>query len=98
MGKIGKIAGLNILVMLVYLAILCSYLFLTKGQTKGGYANLDRLLIPFGAIVIHAILAIIVSIYHFINKNTSTGQAYLISAGLVLVIGFSPCWMLLLFA
>ena len=80
MNKFGKIVGGNLLILLIY--TLSSHIFFTQ---------LNRLILLAVMIVIQVVLNLIYCIVNFSKGDTELGKAFLLSTGLVLVIGFSTC-------
>ncbi len=70
----------NLIVLLIYTALLFS---------QGG---LTGMLGSAMLIAVQVSLNIIAAIYCFIKKDRQLGKSFLLSAGLVLLIGFSTCW------
>jgi hypothetical protein len=80
MHKVDKTVGVNLLIFLIY--TLSSHIFFTQ---------LNRLILLAVMIVIQVVLNLIYCIVNFSKGDTELGKAFLLSAGLVLVIGFSIC-------
>ena len=86
MSQLKKILGINILILLGYT------LLIHATASKGGKGEgIDVLLELMLAVGLHVGINFIVSMIHFWTKNDSLGKAFLLSTGLVLVIGFSTC-------
>ncbi len=83
MNKINKIAGIN-------LAILATYFLLLKVSSKKN-DYLGTMLFMAFAIAAQATINAILSLTYFFSKRSDLGKAYLLSMGLVLIIGFSAC-------
>ncbi len=75
-------------VLLYNLLILVFYTLGSGLMTKGIY---DFPLFMMMAIGLHVVVNIITAIVFFVKKRADLGGAFLLSAGLVLVIGFSFC-------
>lgn len=84
MKTIGKIAGINILLLLLFMVFIIA-------DSNGG--DNSAFLFTY-AFVIAALAAIngIAGVIQFIMGHNDLGKACLISAGLVLLIGFSTCY------
>ncbi len=84
MSQLKKILGINLLILLSYT------LFIHATASNGG-EGIDILLELMLAVGLQVVINFIVSMIHFWTKNDSLGKAFLLSTGLVLVIGFSTC-------
>ena len=85
MKSLGRIAGVNILVILVYSAII--RLFSGRGSQAGiGIAILSAV-----AVAMHVVLCLIAAGVYYSDKKKDLGKAWLLSAGIVLLVGFSTC-------
>ena len=84
MNEIKKIAGYNLLVLLIYTILL---------HFTGGGPEKSLNILVFSAIIIgiHVLVDLVACAYFFSNHNKPMGKAWLLSAGIVLVIGFSTC-------
>jgi len=85
MGNLNKVVGVNLLILLVYTAII--NFSITGSERSLGVALSMALIISF-----HVFVDVVVSIVFFSRKKKEQGKAFLLSAGLVLLIGFSACW------
>lgn len=83
MKDIRKIVGINLLVMVVYMILI-------NVTSTGQERALAVLVFSAFAVGIHVAISILVAVIFFIQKNPSA-KAFLLSAGIVLVIGFSSC-------
>lgn len=86
MNNIGKIAGINLLIMLAYMAINWSA---NMGTPEGGLSYMVMAMLLVGA---HALIMFIVSLVYFSRKENEIGKAWLLSALIVIVVGFSACF------
>lgn len=86
MNPLKRIAAINMAILLVY--TLLSRLADNKG---GQYKGLGFMIFMMIGIAVHVLVNIILCLFHFARKNKELGRAYLISAILVLLIGFSAC-------
>lgn len=84
MEDIKKVGGFNLLILIVYMII-------TNVGSTGPERELAVAVIAAMLIVFHVGLNVVVAIVFYIKKNNKAGSAFLLSAGLVLVIGFSAC-------
>ena len=82
MRSLKKIAGINLVLILVYSALIR----LANGTADK--ASLGIMIMSAYAIALHVLICVIVSALH---KNKAIGKSWLLSAGIVLVIGFSVC-------
>lgn len=87
MNALKKIAGINLAFLVAY-TILSGVVGITE---KGQYKGIGALMLMAVLIGLHFGIAIVVSLYYFVRRNREQGRAYLLSALLVLVIGFSAC-------
>jgi hypothetical protein len=83
MSNIKKIVGINLCIMLVYMVLIN---ITSVGQER----QLAVLVFSAFAVGVHVAISVLVAIIFFIQKNPQA-QAFLLSAGLVLLIGFSAC-------
>jgi hypothetical protein len=85
MTYMKKIVGIN-------LAILLMYTLLTHfGVKEQNEAYLAKMMMMAFAVGLHVVVCLLAMVYMFVNKKRPEGRAWLLSAGLVLVIGFSAC-------
>jgi len=87
MEKLKTIAGVNLLLILLY-SIIIRLIFTASGEY---YDDLGVLLVSMFVITIHVGLNLLAAIIFFVQKNNSLGKAFLISTVIVLIIGFSAC-------
>ena len=85
MSYIKKIAGINLGILLLY------SLFAGVGSKGQNHAQLGALMMMAFAVGLHVMVCLLAMVYMFVNKKRPEGRAWLLSAGLVLVIGFSAC-------
>ncbi len=83
MEQIKKIAGIN-------LAILLGYMLLVNVTNTGPERGLEVAIFSAMLIVAQVGLNVLVAIIFFVQKKSSA-KSYLLSALIVLVIGFSAC-------
>jgi uncharacterized BrkB/YihY/UPF0761 family membrane protein len=86
MTYIKKIAGINLGILLLYT------LFAGFGSRGQSHAQLGVLMLMAFAVSVHVAVCLLAMIYMFVNKKRDEGRAWLLTAGLVLVIGFSACY------
>jgi hypothetical protein len=90
MKSFGKVAGINLAVVLAYSALIR----LAAGSGSGGGSN-DRGLgiMVFSAFAVgaHLLVCLGVMIGFFVSGNREKGRVWLGTAGAVLLIGFSVC-------
>lgn len=84
MNIIKKVAGVN-LIMLVGYTLLIN--LVSHGQDKG----LAVAMFMAFAVGLHVLVCFLAMIYNFVNKNKPLGRAWLLTGGIVLVVGFSAC-------
>jgi hypothetical protein len=87
MNPIKKIAGINLLVLLVY------SLFIRIASSGSGHNEEDLGIIIFSAMFVglHVLVCFVISLRNFAWNNRKLGRAWLLSAGIVLLVGFSVC-------
>lgn len=83
-----KVASVNLILLLVYTTLSTAIGLYNKQQ----YSILGAMMVMALAIGLHVTVLLIVSLFHFGRRNQPKGRAYLLSALLVLVIGFSACF------
>ncbi|NOS91594.1 MAG: hypothetical protein HOP30_06705 [Cyclobacteriaceae bacterium] len=82
----NKIVGVNLIILLVYTILIIAF---SSGSEKG----LGILIGLAFCISIHSGLNFIVAIASFINKSKENGRSFLLSALLIVLIGFPSCWI-----
>lgn len=83
MSDIKQIAGINLLILLLYMVLI-------NVSSTGSERELGLLIFSSFAIVAHVAVNVLIAIVFFIKKKNSA-KSYLLSAAIVLVIGFSSC-------
>lgn len=81
MEDIKKIAGINLMILVVYSA-LCTF-------SDDPYLPLMLMAFFVG---MHTIVLFFISLYHFVRKENSLGRTFLLTTAVILVIGFSSCF------
>ena len=85
MKSVSKITGVNLAIMLAYsLGIRFSY--------SSSERALGILITSAVVIGLHVLILLLISIVYYAGKQKEEGRAFLLSTGLVLLIGFSSCW------
>ncbi len=84
MSKIAKIGGINLFILIAYTLYIH---FNALGTEKA----MDQMASMAFVVSIHVFLNFIISIVNFARNKEKLGQAYLVSAGIVLIVGFSAC-------
>jgi hypothetical protein len=87
MTDIKKYAGINLAILLGY-GILARLVDSGSGHDKG----LGFMILMSMGVVVHVAVNLIGAIILFIGKKNPQGRAFLLSAVLVAIIGFSACW------
>jgi hypothetical protein len=82
MNPLKKVAGYNLLAVLVYSTVIH---FAINGD------SLSVLLFSAVAVGIQVVICIVISLGFFASQNREWGRAWLLGAGIVLLIGFSTC-------
>ena len=85
MNGLKKIGGYNLLILLIYTLFVS--VIATGNQRQMGFMIYMAMLIA-----VHVGINFIVSLIFFAQRNKIMGRNYLLSALLVLVIGFSTCF------
>jgi len=85
MNSLKRIAGINLVIILVYSALIR----LASGTGNG--ASMSIAIMSAYAVGIHVLICLVITTFGFLDKNKDMGKAWLLSAGIVLVIGFSVC-------
>jgi Na+/H+ antiporter NhaC len=88
MNPLKKIAGINMIILLV-LTIISG---LTVLGENGQYKGLGAMILMAIGIGLQAGILFLVSLIKFGTKKKEDGRAYLLSSLLVLVVGFSACF------
>ena len=83
MREFKIIGGINLLILIIYTVFLKISDNPHDSLAIGIYSAM--------LIAIHVIVNIIASLVYFGNKNKALGKAYLLSAALILLVGFSTC-------
>ena len=89
MKDIKKIAGINLAVLLAYSAIIR---LINGGGGTHGDEGLGILIMSAFTIAAHVLVNLVMVIVCFANQKKELGWSWLLSAGLVLLVGFSTCW------
>ena len=85
MKSLGRIAGLNILTILAYSAII------RLAVGRGSQAGIGIALLSAFAVGAHVLICLVVAGVSFSDKKKELGRAWLLGAGIVLLVGFSTC-------
>lgn len=85
MKSLKTVAGINLVLILVYSALIR----LANGTADK--ASLGIMIMSAFAIGIHVLICLVVAGVGYLNNTKEMGRAWLLSAGIVLVIGFSVC-------
>ena len=86
MKSLKKIAGINLAVLFTY-----SVLVRMANIGAGREAAMGILIMSAFAVGIHVIICLIVTAIEYGNKAKELGRAWLLSSGIVLLVGFSTC-------
>jgi hypothetical protein len=92
MKSFGKVAGINLAVVLAYSALVR----LAAGASGGGGGSsnergLSIMIFSAFAVGAHLLVCLGVMIGFFVSGNREKGRVWLATAGVVLVVGFSVC-------
>lgn len=85
MSSTSKITGIN-------LAILLFYSLFIRFNSRGSEGALSILIFSAFAIAAHVFILLIICAILYAGGQKDKGRAFLLSSGLVLLIGFSSCW------
>lgn len=85
MKTIKKINLINLLILLVYTVIIG--LIIPHGRARG----IEVILLSSMAVGLHVLTLFIIGIIYYFYDNYEKGNAYMLSSGVVLLIGFSAC-------
>jgi hypothetical protein len=89
MKSLGRIALINILVILAYSSII--RLIAWGGSRGGNEAGLGIAIVSALVVGMHVLICLIGAGAYYSNKKKDLGKAWLLSAGVVLLVGFSTC-------
>ena len=87
MNNIKKIVGINMIILVIYTILV------NIANRGGSEAGLGIALGLASLIFFQVITNVIMCLICFGDKKSELGKAYLLSAGMVLLIGFSSCWL-----
>jgi hypothetical protein len=87
MKYLNKIAGYNLLAILVYSILIRA----VSGGGSHNDQNLGILLFSAIAVGIHVLACLLMAAFTYSGEDKQLGKAWLLSAGIVLVVGFSAC-------
>ena len=88
MKKFNKIAGINLIILILY------SLVSIFGMDQGAHGeDLARLVLLVTFVGLQVIINFIISITFFIRQENDKGKAFILNCLLVLVIGFSVCYV-----
>ncbi len=88
MKSLKKIAGINLLIMLLYSILIR---IMASGGGSRNDAALGILLMSAFAVGAHVIICLLLTIVLSV-RNNELSTAWLTSSGIVLLVGFSTCW------
>jgi len=88
MKSLSRIVGINLIILAIYTLII----HFSNTLDHSNDAFLGILILSILPIAIHVIVNIIIAIVFFAKNNLPMGKAFLLSALVVLIIGFSTCW------
>ena len=86
MNPIGRIAGINLAVLLIYSILIRAA---SSGQNPG--KSMGILMLSAIAVAFHVLVCLFVTAIMHGNKAKGLARAWLLSAGIVLLVGFSVC-------
>ena len=86
MKPLKKISGINLVVLLIYSILIRVF---SSGGENG--AAMGIMILSAFAIGVHVIICLLVTAIEYSGKNKELGKAWLLSTGIVLLVGFSTC-------
>lgn len=84
MNLIKKMVGINLIILVAYTLLIN---LVSQGHERG----LAVVIFMAFAVGLHVVVAFLGMLYGFVNKNKELGRAWLLTCGIVLVVGFSAC-------
>ncbi|MGE3799817.1 MAG: hypothetical protein AB7H80_02240 [Candidatus Kapaibacterium sp.] len=87
-----KIIGINIVILVIYTLAINIVLGISTPPGPDNYGYLGQAILLMGAIGLQTFLNLFISLAFFTKKKREEAKWYLLSAGAVLVVGFSACW------
>jgi hypothetical protein len=85
MTSLKKIAGINLVILLLYSILIRVF------SGGGREASLGIMIMSAFVIGLHVLICLIITAATYGNKNKELGKAWLLSTGIVLLVGFSTC-------
>lgn len=85
MKSIRKIAGINLVIIIIYSCLI--RVISSRGD------NMSMSIVVFSAMAVgfHVIFCLIVTGVAYAGRDSELGRAWLLSAGIVLLVGYSVC-------
>ena len=85
MKEVKRISAVNLIVLVMYSIIIRA--------VSGGGSDGTMVVLALSAVVImlHVFVNLVVMLVYYAKKNNSMGKAWLLSAGILLLVGFSTC-------
>lgn len=87
MKYLGKVAGYNILAILAYSILIR----VVSGGDNQGDGGMEILVTSAIAVTIHLLVCFALWALNYSGGNKALAKAWLLSGGIVLVVGFSTC-------
>ncbi len=88
MKEVKKIAVINLLILLAYSLIIR---IINGGGGTHNDEGIGILFLSAIAVSLHVFVCLVIMAFHYFDKNNNMGKAWLLSAGIVLLVGFSTC-------
>ena len=85
MKPLKKIAGINLAVLFAYSVLIR---VLNRGDSQAG---MGILVMSAFAVGVHVLVCLIAAAAEYAKKTKELGRAWLLSSGIVLLVGFSTC-------
>jgi hypothetical protein len=86
MNPLKRIVGINLAALLLYSILIRIISFGSSGDK-----SMSILIMSAFAVGAHVFVCAIVTAFQFADKSKPLGRAWLLSTGLVLLVGFSTC-------
>ncbi len=88
MNEIKKVVGINLAIILASSIIIRIIAEISSGTEKG----LGIAIISAGVVTVHVVINFLLWVAYMVT-NPKLSKAFLISSGIVLLVGFSSCWV-----
>jgi hypothetical protein len=82
MNTIKSVVGYNLLMILIYSIVI---------HFASGGSNMGIIIYSAFVVAAHVVISAVISLGFFASSNKEMGRAWLLSTGIVLLVGFSVC-------